>query len=324
MRSCAVIGCGWAGRHHLEAVLESECATLVAAVEPSQERAREIARAYGVPVYGDLEELLARQAFDTAIVATLPPLHFNQCKALLEAGKHVLCEKPVCRSSGEIRLLMEAAGQSGTRFGVVFNQRYGEMVKKLVRMLREDPTPRHLITASMYQDFPKRLGGHIDETFLLTDSCCHLLDLLTYLCGPVKEARALGAKISSEPYSDVAVALRFRSGCVGSMTHTTVGGRHETQHPFQRIDVHTELGRYSLESLGARLTFYPHDRDAKEVLEPSIFARGTYAASLRGASQAYLKAVDTGEPLPADLTDALENMLVIEAIIASMREEKSQ
>ncbi|MEA5014333.1 MAG: Gfo/Idh/MocA family oxidoreductase [Candidatus Limiplasma sp.] len=321
MRNCAVIGCGWAGKHHLDAIRESGCARLAAAAEPDPGRREWIAKAYGVPVYEDLEDLLARQPFDTAVVATLPTLHFAQCQALIRAGKHVLCEKPVCRSSREIRLLMEEARAAGVRFGVVFNQRYGEMVKKLEEMLQKDSTPRHLACASMYQDFPKHTGGHIDETFLLTDSCCHLLDLLTYLCGPVEQVRALGAKTASEPYSDVAVALRFRGGCVGAMTHTTVGGRLDTQHPFQRIDIHTGLGRYCLESLGARLTFYPHGREAREVMEPSVFARENYAASLREACKAYLEAVDTGEPLPADLTDALENMLVIEAMIASLREK---
>ena len=122
MNRCVVIGCGWAGRHHLDTVAASAYARLAAAVEPDENKRQEAARRYGVPVYDSVESLLASgTGFDTGIVATLPALHGPQCAALIAAGKNVLCEKPVCRSSAEIAALGQAARKAGVRFGVVFN-----------------------------------------------------------------------------------------------------------------------------------------------------------------------------------------------------------
>ena len=100
MNRCVVIGCGWAGQHHLDAVAASEYGNLVAAVDPSAERQAFVADKFGIPVYASVKALLAsRTPFDTGIVATLPGLHALQCRELIGAGKNILCEKPDRKST---------------------------------------------------------------------------------------------------------------------------------------------------------------------------------------------------------------------------------
>ena len=322
MNRCVVVGCGWAGMHHLETVAQSNFAQLAGAVEPCREKARAVKKQYGVPVYESLEALLAGgPAFDTAIVATLPDLHKQQCLALLCAGKDILCEKPVCRSSEDIRVLCAAAQKAGRRFGVVFNQRYGAAVQQAKRLLAQEGGTPHLVTASMYQHWPTKTGGHIRDTFMITDACCHLLDLVTYLCGPVAEAKAVAVKQESELYSDMAAVLRFENGCVGTISHSNVGGKLDTQHPFQCVDVHTSLARYRIENQCDSLTVYPHGELARRVYETSVFCRRDYAVSMRAACEDYLCATAEGKAPPASLADALVNMEVLEAILASIRIE---
>lgn len=119
MNRCAVIGCGWAGRHHMETAAHSEFAELAAVVDPDENKRRAASERYGIPAYRTLEELLASPTeFDTGIVATLPGLHAEQCRLLIAAGKHILCEKPVCRTSAEIAALKREAQQAGITFGV--------------------------------------------------------------------------------------------------------------------------------------------------------------------------------------------------------------
>mgnify|MGYP002585172207 CR=1 FL=1 len=317
-RRCVVIGCGWAGQYHARTVSESAVAELVALVEPSPIRAKAVGAEHGVPVYADLESVLAGERFDTAIVATLPTLHYEQVRRLLESGKDILCEKPLCRSSEEIRELKVLAEARGLRLGVVFNQRYGHAVQKAKELLKQDATPRHLITASMYQDFPKSPGGHIGELFLLTDSCCHLLDLMTYLAGPAMAGLAIGSKNELGVYTDVTASLRFMDGGVGSLTHSAYGGSLETQHPFQRIDIHTEQARYCVESCVGKLTVYPHGSQMRETYIPPVFEPHDYGVTMTRACRMFLNALHDGSPLPASAEDAYRNMVMIETLCDSM------
>lgn len=319
MNRCVIIGCGWAGLHHLETVVASAFAQLAAAVEPCGEKRESITRQYGVPVYESLDALLASNtAFDTGIVSTLPSLHGEQCAALIDAGKNILCEKPVCRTSNEIAALREAAEAAGVRFGVVFNQRYGASVRKAKELLEIEGGTLHLITASMYQHWPTKIGGHVTDTFMITDACCHLLDIMTYLCGSVQQVKVVASKVESELYSDVAASLLFENGCVGCMSHSNVGGMLNTQHPFQCVDIHTKNARYCIDNQCDRLTVYPHGSEARQVYETSVFQRRDYAVSMQLACEEYLRAVAKGLPLPADIDQALANMQVLEAILASI------
>lgn len=320
MNRCVVIGCGWAGQHHLDSVAASAYGTLAAAVEPDAEKRTAVAARYGIPVYESLEALLnAGTPFDTGIVATLPGMHAQQCRELIRGGKNVLCEKPVCRTSAQIAALQKEAEAAGVRFGVVFNQRYGAAVQKAKALIDAEGGALHLITASMYQHWPTKTGNHITDTFMITDACCHLLDLMCYLCGPVRTVKAVASKVDSELYSDVSASLLFENGCVGCMSHTNVGGKLDTQHPFQCVDVHTHNARYCIENQWDRLTVYPHGDMARQVYETSVFQRRDYARSMRLACEDYLRAVAEGGPLPADAGQALANMQVLETILDSIR-----
>lgn len=317
-RRCIVVGCGWAGVQHAQTVHDSEVAQLTALVEPNAQRALQMKERFGVQVYASLEDALERADFDTAVVATLPHLHARQCRLLLEHGKDVLCEKPLCPGKDEIAQLMDVARAHGVQLGVVFNQRYGCAVQRAKALLEEDTSPRQLITASMYQNFHVLRGEHIGEMFLLTDSCCHLLDLMTYLVGPVAEERAIGNRDERGVFVNVAATLRFAGGCVGTMAHSAYGGELETQHPFQQIEIHTQRARYVIDSLVDRLTVYPHANERREIYEPSVFERRDYGHTMTLACRDFLQALYRREPVPVPARDAWLNAAAIETLCASI------
>jgi len=317
---CVIVGCGWAGMHHLKTVVSSSYSRLSAVVEPDEKKRETLTREYDVPVYENLDALFSSDIeFDTGIVATLPPLHSVLCASLIAEKKNVLCEKPICRKSSEIEKLQAMAQVAGVRFGVVFNQRYGTAVRKAKELIDAEGGRLHLITASMYQHLPTQIGGNIDDTFMITDSCCHLLDLMTYFCGPVRTVKAVASKNESELYSDLAAALVFENSCIGSLCHTSVGGKLDTQHPFQCLDIHTSNARFLIENQFDRLTVYPHDKEARQIHETSVFQRRDYALSMRLACEDYLRAVVENRLLPIDIGEALTNMRVLEDILSSIR-----
>jgi len=315
---CVVIGFGWAGQRHARAIADCEAAELAAIVEQDAERRQQAEAQYDVPVFAGTEEVLSGAVFQTAIVATLPPTHEALCELLLKNGKHVLCEKPLSRSAKAVRRLANLAKARGVQLGVVFNQRYGHAVLMAKRLLSEDPTARQLITASMYQNFPKEPRGHFGAYYLLTDSCCHLLDLMTYLIGPATEGSAIGHQNRAGIYINVAAILRFENGCVGTLTHSAWGGALDTQHPYQQIDIHTEQARYCIENTVGRLTVYPHGKTMHQVYEPSVFERRDYDLTMERACQDFLCAIAAGQAAPVPAADALQNVSMIEQLCGSM------
>lgn len=322
MLRCAVIGCGWAGKHHLQTLRDNEETELTGAVEPDEALGEKIRKDYQIPVFSDVKQLTEKiPDIEIAVVATVPDLHKPVCKMLIEKGIHIYCEKPVCRNSRDIRYLKESADAKGVRFGVAFNQRFSDGVLKAKDILQESGGV-HLVTASMYQHLPSKMSDNVREDFMLTDAICHLLDIVTFLCGAVKEVKAIGTKKDSEIYSDVGAAFLLQGGGVGTISHTSVGGMIETQHPFQCIDIHTRDFRLCIENQLDRLTVYPHAAMERLVYETSVFLKRDYGVSMERALNAYVKAIKEGGELPSDITSALMNMQVIEEMKDSIQRRR--
>lgn len=325
MLRCVVIGCGWAGKHHLQTLKDNEEAELIAAVEPDGILREKIQDDYQIQVFSDVKQLIETVPdIDIAVVATVPDLHKHVCMMLIEKGINIYCEKPVCRNSEDIRYLKELADAKGIRFGAAFNQRFGDAVLKAKEILNESGGSVHLVTASMYQHLPVKVSDNVREDFMLTDAVCHLLDIVTFLCGTVKEVKAFGTKKESEIYSDVGAAFLLQDGGVGTISHSNVGGMIETQHPFQCIDIHTRECRMRIENQFDRLTVYPHSSMERLVYETSVFLRRDYGVSMERALSAYLKAIKEGGELPSDIASALVNMQVIEEMKDSIQGRKSK
>jgi predicted dehydrogenase len=117
-------GLGWIGRMRLEALLASGRGRAVALAEPSEELAREAAElAPEARVVDTFEELLAlgrEGGLDGVVIATPSALHAAQSEAALAAGLHVFCQKPLGRSGGEVRRVVEAARAADRLLGVDF------------------------------------------------------------------------------------------------------------------------------------------------------------------------------------------------------------
>ena len=107
----AVIGAGFMGGVHTEALRRAGC-DVVGVLGVSDAESQKFAAAAGVPkAYGSLAELLKDPAAQSVHIGTPNKLHFEMAKAALEAGKHVLCEKPLAMTSKETAELVALAGK---------------------------------------------------------------------------------------------------------------------------------------------------------------------------------------------------------------------
>lgn len=112
---CAVVGAGWwATTAHIPALKEHPLAELVAVQSRDAQRARQIARDFGAPhACTTMEEVLALENLDAVIVSSTPNMHFVQAQAALQAGLHVLIEKPMTLRAAESEELVALAESNG-------------------------------------------------------------------------------------------------------------------------------------------------------------------------------------------------------------------
>ncbi|MFD1067722.1 Gfo/Idh/MocA family protein [Oceanobacillus locisalsi] len=121
----AVIGCGSIAKNrHLPEYAANEHAAITAVCDIVQERAEEAAATYQAKAYTDYKELLKQDDIDAVSVCLPNYLHAPVSVDALNAGKHVLCEKPMATSAEEADQMIEAANQSGKKLMIGHNQRF--------------------------------------------------------------------------------------------------------------------------------------------------------------------------------------------------------
>jgi predicted dehydrogenase len=131
----AVIGTGFMGRVHLEALRRVENVDVVEIAATSADKARAAAEGYNVlNSTGDWQDVIRDPSIDAVHITTPNVSHFPIAKAALEAGKHVLCEKPLAMSSAQAQELTDLVAAKGLRGGLCHNLRYYPMVQQMRRM----------------------------------------------------------------------------------------------------------------------------------------------------------------------------------------------
>ena len=134
----AVLGAGFVGRVHLEGIRRLGYVHIYALGESQIEKARRLADEFHIEkAEADYRKLLEDPAIDAVHICTPNALHFPMARHALEAGKHVLCEKPLAVSTGEARQMVALARETGRRNCTFHNLRFYPMVQHMRRM-RED------------------------------------------------------------------------------------------------------------------------------------------------------------------------------------------
>ena len=132
----AVIGTGFVGKVHVENIRRQTDAELVAIADQSQEIASAFGAQLGIErAVGDYTELLADPSIDVVHICTPNVTHFPIAKAAIEAGKHVICEKPLAMSADEAAGLVQLAHDKGVVHATSYNLRFYPNVAQMRRMI---------------------------------------------------------------------------------------------------------------------------------------------------------------------------------------------
>jgi predicted dehydrogenase len=149
--AAAIIGTGFMGRVHAENVRRLGNVEVAAVAASSDEKARQFGESiYVARTTGDYRTLLADKAIDAVHILTPNVLHYPMCKAALEAGKHVLCEKPFTMNVAEAAELLALARQKGVAHCIEHNLRYYPVVQQIRWMIANGDLGDVLIVQGTY------------------------------------------------------------------------------------------------------------------------------------------------------------------------------
>ncbi|HEX8190212.1 MAG TPA: Gfo/Idh/MocA family oxidoreductase [Pyrinomonadaceae bacterium] len=240
-----LVGCGDIARRRVAPALRDldEC-ELVAVSRADAARAESFAAEFGAKRWhADWRELLKAPDVEAVYVATPVRLHAEQAVAAAEAGKHVLCEKPMALTVAECERMNAAAGANGVLLGVAYYRRFYPSVERVKLILesgeigvpvvaqvnafeRFDPAPGH--PRRWLLDKRQSGGGP------MFDFGCHRVEVLLNLFGDVKAVKGLAANVLfAREVEDTACALlQFERGTQGVISVT-----HAAREPQDTLEI---------------------------------------------------------------------------------------
>jgi len=210
---------------YIRVVTELPEAELIAIYDDNKERLKRVAQQYSVKaVYTDYNELLKREEIDAVIITSENAKHAEMAIAAAEAGKHILCEKPIATTLKDADKMISTARKSGVKFQTAFVMRYHEATAHVKRLIDAGEIGKILvITTTNHGKYP---GGWFGDPKLagggsVMDHVVHTADLMRWYTGSeASEVYAIiGKNIRPKLLSEdcALLSLKFRNGTVGSI-----------------------------------------------------------------------------------------------------------
>jgi predicted dehydrogenase len=194
-----MVGAGAIAQSYSQSFTMTDKARLVAVCDVRLEAAEAVASVHQANGYADLRQMLDRETLDGVIVCTPPNTHAELCVTAMEAGLHVLCEKPLALDSASARRMLDTADECDVKFTMASKFRYVDDVLKAKAIvtsgilgeivLFENTFAGHVDMSSRWNSNPQISGGGV-----LIDNGTHSVDIVRYLLGPLTEVQAVEGK----------------------------------------------------------------------------------------------------------------------------------
>jgi predicted dehydrogenase len=241
----ALLGTGRIAEHaFVPAVQAVDNARLVAVLSRDKTRGAAFARQHGVPeAYDCLEMLLQNPQVDAVIVATPDAMHEPQVIAAAQAGKHVLCEKPMTTTAAGCVRMAEVVRASGITFAMGYNNRFNSGLQHIKAMLEAGEIgavryARSLLTTQMQDPKGWRALGEQARYWALSATGTHLIDCWRWYFGePASVGGGLATPVHQGPNDEVStLVLNYPGRLLAELTAAAVirGGN--------RLELYGETG----------------------------------------------------------------------------------
>lgn len=303
----------------------SPLAELVGVCERLQDRREAGARRLGVPGFASVEEMCSALTPDIVSVATggveYGSDHFEPTMQALEAGCHVLCEKPICNTIPEAEQMVRRARELRRCFGVDMNHRFTPAAR-VAKRWQDEGRLGHLlfVNMAMWIYNPTESSPY----FQLKALHPHTVDIMRHFCGDVEAVQCFATKAPGRSlWSTAQFNMRFVNGAVGSLT-----GSYDIQrgHPMERCEVAGTAGRLVIDDMYREATLYPAGDMEKRVYTNPVFGgMESFVDTFRNRLHRFVEQVDEGadpDEIDGSGADGLAAQRVLAAAIESLDTER--
>ena len=326
----ACIGAGYFARFHIEAWKRLPEVELVAICDKDQTKAEVLAKEFKVAkVYKDIDELLNTETFDVVDIITPPETHLFLCQKFAQAGKHIICQKPLAPTLLEARKIAQIVADTGIRFMVHENFRFQPWYRKIKELLQANTLGNQIYNINLKMRMGDGWGkdAYSDRQpyfrqmprLLIYETGIHYIDVFRYLIGEIDalyaKLRTLNPVIAGE--DSAIVFFEFKNG-----THGILDGNRYNE--FNCEDARYTFGETIIEGSKGTIRLYNDGKITVQALgkqEKEI----TYQHENRNfagdcvyfTQQHFVKAFLNNLPFETNIEDYLKNIIAQEAIYQS-------
>ena len=331
-----IIGIGNMGSEHCRLILGGKCPeiSLAAVADPRPER-REWAKEAlpeGTRIFADGLELIRSGSCDAVLIAAPHYQHEPLAVAALEAGMHVLCEKPAAVQAERAEKMIRAAEKAGKTLAFMFNQRTNCIYRAMKKLLQSGETGAvkrmNWIITDWYRTQQYYDSGSWRATWagegggVLLNQCPHQLDLLIWLCGMpcAVTAKCLEGKWHHiEVEDDVSALLEFPNGATGVFVASTgdLPGTNRLEIDCEKGKIVCENGQVRVWRLGMNereICFTSDDPWYREKTEAAVLETDGGNPQHAGVINVFAAHLLRGEALIAEAEDGLRALQLSNAI----------
>ena len=258
---------------------------------------------WGAPVYDDSAVLLRDHRPDAVLVTSSDDAHAELTLAALEAGAHVLVEKPIAPSLESAAAMCRAAEAAGRVLLTTCNKRYSPPYAEARRLLDDGAVPQPAL-------FNAKFVLGYDYVDLLPSGTIHVFDLARHLMGDVRRLSAVAAVAGA----GLVVTLEFASGAIGSVLTTAAA---LSLHPWERVEIFGAHAWLEVDDQST-LTLYRAEYEPAQVwspVPPNTLLSAEESGGYVGMLEAFLAAVRGG----THELDPLDGYRALELVAATQR-----
>lgn len=334
-----ILGLGMIAEFHAKAIDAMENGKLTHCCSRSMDKAKTFAKEYGCKPFDSLDEMLTDPELDIITICTPSGSHAESVIAAAEAGKHVICEKPIDVTLERIDRMIAAHEKAGTSLCGIFPSRFYD-VAQLVKKTVDSGRFGKLVYGGAYvpwwrdQKYYDEGGWKGTQKYdgggALMNQSIHAIDSLIWMMGDVESVSAYKDTLAHEniEVEDTAAAsLRFKNGALGVIMGTT------SIYPgdFKRLEICGNKGTAVLvEADLAQWNFADEDEKDEEIRKKYAAVTDTGGGASDPAAisfenhkrnfQACVEAIEKGENVPIDGPESRRAVEVILAIYKSAEE----
>lgn len=322
MLNVGLLGCGRISQVHAVSITAHPRARLATVCDPIEESAASVAQRFSTQYTTAVEDIIDDESIDAVVIASPTPTHVDLLTRAVQAGKWVLCEKPIDLDVARVDACQAQLGAHTDRVMVGFNRRFDPTFAGIQRRIAAGELGQLEQLAIISRDpAPPPAAYVLTSGGLFKDMTIHDFDMARFFLGDVVEVTATGSNLISPQIQEAGdidgavVVLRGSGGALCTITNS----RRCIFGYDQRLEAFGETGMLSAANQLPTSTRFS-GAEGTEIAAPYLnFFLDRYMPAYQAEFDAFVAAIEQGDPFSPSFQDGRAALVLAEAAGESLR-----